>query len=72
MRHEDLLKAVKSEFQGTYTPCIAATRYCVTNRKILQVATTLESIQEQRHTILVEPYNSNQGKLSSYIQRMTM
>ena len=44
MSHEDLIKTVMSVIHGTYTPCTYATRYHVTNRNILQVATTLKSI----------------------------
>ena len=60
MSHEDLLKAVMYVIHGMYTPHTAATRYHVPNRKILQVATTPESIQEQRDTPLVESYNQQQ------------
>ena len=49
-----------SVIHGTYTPCKAATRYHVTNRNILQVSTTLESMQEQRDITLVESYNQQQ------------
>ena len=46
-----------SEVYETATPHTAATRYHVPNRKILQVAITLESTQEERDTNLVEYYN---------------
>ena len=60
MSHEDLLKPVRSFIHGTYTPRTAATEYHVPNRKILQVATTLQPIQEQRDIPLVESYNQQQ------------
>ena len=57
MIYEDLFKAVMSVIHGTETPHISETRYHVTNAKILQLATTLQSIQEQQDTPLVETYN---------------
>ena len=41
----------------TYTPYAAAPRYRVLNRKVLKVATTLESTQEELYTTLVEYHN---------------
>ena len=60
MSHEDLLKDLMSVIQETYNPDSAATRYHVTSRKFLQLATTLEYLQEQRNTPLVETYNQQQ------------
>ena len=49
-----------SGVHGTFTTIKAATRYHVTNRNFLQVATTLEYIQEERETPLIELYNQQQ------------
>ena len=37
----------------TSTPCAAASKYHVPNRNILQVGTTLESVQEEQDNPLV-------------------
>ena len=58
--HEDAFTAVMYFFHGISTPRTSATRYHVPNRKILQVATTLESTQEKGETLLVEYYNQQQ------------
>ena len=60
MRDEDILNAVMSVIHGTYTPWIAATRYHVPNKNILQLATILELIQEQQDTNIVDSYNQQQ------------
>ena len=60
MSHEYLLKYVISFIHVMYTPRTAATRYHVPNRNILQVSTTLEYIQEQWDTPLLESYNEKQ------------
>ena len=46
-----------SAIHGTYTPHTASKRHHYPNRKIFQVSTTMEYIQEQRDTPLVESYN---------------
>ena len=60
MSHEDLLKALTFVINGTHTHCTDAKIYHVPNRNILQVSTTLESIQEQWDNPLVESYNQQQ------------
>ena len=57
MRHGDIFNAAMSVVHGTFSPRTAETRYNVPNRNILQVATELESTQEQCDTPLVEYYN---------------
>ena len=39
---------------GSDTPCTAASRYIVSNRKIIEIAIILESVKEERDTPLVE------------------
>ena len=53
MIHEDLIKAVMSVVHGSDTPRAAASIYSVLNRKILDIATKLESLQEEQDTPLV-------------------
>ena len=60
MIHEDLIKSIISVINGTHNHHKAATKYHVTNRKILKLSTALESIQEQRENTLVESYNQQQ------------
>ena len=60
MRHEDILKAVMYVVHGSDTPCAAASRYSVSNRKILDIATKLRSVQEEQDTPLVESNNQQQ------------
>ena len=54
MIQEDLFTAVIYVVHVSDTPRAAVSRYSVTDRNILQVATTLESTHEQRDTPLVE------------------
>ena len=54
MRHEDFRKYIMSVVIRSYTPRAAASIYSVLNRKILDVATKMESLQEQQDTPLVE------------------
>ena len=60
MSHEDLLKAVIYVFHGSDNPCAAASIYSVSNRKILDIATKLGSVQEEHDTPLVESDNQQQ------------
>ena len=60
MSHEDLLKAVMYVVHGSDNPCAAASRYSVSNRKILDIATKLGSVQEEQDTPLVESDNQQQ------------
>ena len=60
MSHEDVLNAVMSVVHGDFTHRTALTRYNFLNRKILQIATTLKSTQEQQDTPLAESYNQQQ------------
>ena len=57
MSHEDLLKAVMSVVHVPDTPHAAASRYSVSNHKILEIVIKLESVQEERDTPLVESDN---------------
>ena len=57
MSHEDLFNSVIYVARGTRTPRTAAYRCHVPNRKILEVAIKLESIQEKCDAPLVESYN---------------
>ena len=60
MINQDLLKAVMYVFHVKSTPCAAASRCRVMNGNILQVAITLESIQGEQDTLLVESHNQQQ------------
>ena len=53
MIHGDIFKAVMSVVHGTLTPRTSETRYHLPNRKILQLETTLEPIQQQWEIPLV-------------------
>ena len=57
MSHKDLLKAVMYVVHGSDNPCAAASRYSVSNRKILNIATKLGYVQEEQDTTLVESGN---------------
>ena len=57
MSHEDVLKAVMYVVHRSDTPCAAASRYSVSNRKILEIAIKLEFVQEERDNIFVESDN---------------
>ena len=60
MRHKDIFNSIISVVHLTFTPFTAVTRYIFPNKKILQVATKPEYIQEQWNTPLVESYNQQQ------------
>ena len=60
MSHDDLFYDVMSIIHGDYNPCTAATAYHVPNRKIIQLETTLDYIQLQQDTPLVETYNQQE------------
>ena len=60
MSHEDLLKAVISIIHRPDTPCAAASRYSVSNRKILEISTRMESVQEEQDISMEESYNQQQ------------
>ena len=60
MSHEYILKAVMYVVNGSDTPCAAASRYSVSNGKILDIATKLGSVQEEQETPLVESDNQQQ------------
>ena len=55
--HEYIFTDLMTIIHGMYTPHKATTRYHVSNRNILQVATTLKSTQELRGIPMVESYN---------------
>ena len=60
MRHEDILKAVMYVVHGSDTHHAAASRYSISNMKILDISIKLESIQEEQDTPLVESDNQQQ------------
>ena len=55
--HGHILKAVMYVVHRSDTLCDAASRYSVSYRRILDIATKLESIQEEQDTPLVESDN---------------
>ena len=57
MTNQDIFEAVMYVVHWTSTPRAAASRYHVPNKNILQVVTTLESIQEEQENPLVEYHN---------------
>ena len=54
MRHEDIFNAAMSIAHGTSNYRVAASRYRVSDRKILEAAMKLESTQEERDTPLTD------------------
>ena len=60
MSHKDLLKYVITVDHGSETPIAAASRYSVSNRKILDIETKLESLQYEQGASLVESDNQQQ------------
>ena len=54
MIDEDLIKSVIYVIRGSDTLRAAASRYSVLNRNTLNIATKLESVQEEQETPLVE------------------
>ena len=60
MSHEVYLKSVIYLVHGSDTPCAAASRYSVSNGNFLDIATKLESLQEEQDTPLEESYNKQQ------------
>ena len=57
MSHEDLLKSVMYVVHVSDTPRADASRYSVSNRKILEIEIKLEPVQEEWDTPLVESDN---------------
>ena len=57
INHEYPLKAVMYVTNGTHIYHTSTTIYNVPNRKILEIETTLEYIQKQWDTPLIESYN---------------
>ena len=57
MSHEDVLKSAIYVVHGSNAPRAAASRYSVSNRKILEIAIKLEFVQEERDNIFVESDN---------------
>ena len=60
MIHQDLSGAVISVVKVKSTSRAAASKYHVSNKKIIEVAFTFQSIQEERGAPLVESYNQQQ------------
>ena len=59
MSHEDLLKAAMTVVHGSDTPRATASIYSVSCRKIIDIATKLESEQDEQDT----PNKSKEGEI---------